>query len=94
MTPLDRAMFAFEGTVGRDYGKLEAACLAYVRALSEDAGTVEKVARQLCFMSIGGPEFQIRDPANDPFIDGNWKRHEDSARAALTALASRDERKE
>lgn len=99
MTPMDKAASAYvevtgEVMDGHERQGMEAACLAYVRALSEDQATVEKVARELCFQSIGGKEFGAdRDVRTDPFINGNWKRHEVSARAALTALASRDERK-
>lgn len=79
-------------SIAKDHA--EAAVTAYLTALSEDEGTVEKVARQLCPIDADSThEMVIGNRWYQPHLP-HWHSWIPDAKAALTALASRDERKE
>lgn len=93
MTPLEKARTALTLAMGRHGSMdkaLEAAITAYLTALPEDAGTVEKVAA-----ALDGNAW--RDKTHGPLGKAQKAARRSTARqnarAALTALASRDERK-
>lgn len=101
MTPMAEAKKAF--AAGSDLTStpkmavaLEAAILAYLQAVAKDETEVEAVARSICAEVSGDPdamdawEYDPAGPVNRQLKKAPlWTKQTDTARAALTLLASR-----